>query len=231
MISEKRRGRRHIPDFSAVIFDMDGLVLDSESSYVSAWKMATRSMGYQITDDFWPTLSGLQYCAVKQMMFDYCGPDFDCHYFSRLSGLIWRDNVGKTGIAVKPGVYQLLELLRDKRVPYCLATNSGKENALDCLHYAGLDGMFPFIVSRDSVEHGKPSPEIFIKSADKLTVPISECMILEDSATGIAAAAQTAALSVFIPSVLPADPEALKQADLVFYDLTTWVEIIECQFF
>lgn len=222
----KQNATISFPKFTAVIFDMDGLVLDTEGTYFIAWQKAVQAMGYDISDDFCLTLSGLHYQAVEQQILAYCGESFDLQEFTRLSSIYWRDIVWQQGIVVKKGFFQLLSVLQKQQIPYCLATNSHKINAQECLQFSGLETTFPLIVSRDCVDHGKPSPEIFFKAAKLLDVSMSECLILEDSATGIAAAYQTPARSVYIPSVVPADQTAVEQADFVFEDLQAVAEII-----
>jgi len=206
---------------------MDGLVLDTEKSYFIAWQKTAQAMGYEFSEHFCLSLSGLHYQAVEQRIQAYCGTSFDCREFARLSGFYWRETVTQQGIAVKKGFFSMLAVLQKRQIPYCLATNSRKTNAQECLQFAGLEKTFPVIVSRDCVTKGKPSPEIFFKAATLLQVKISECLILEDSSTGISAAAKTPAHSVFIPSVVPPDLVAVKQADFIFDDLMLLAAVIE----
>ncbi len=212
------------PRFSAVIFDLDGLVLDTESSYFKAWQQAAQSLNYTLTDQFCLSLSGMHYQAVEQKILEYCGKNFDLEKFARISGIHWRKAVSREGISVKKGFYELLSVIQKRHIPYCLATNSRKHYAQDCLGYAGLDTAFPLLVSRDCVANGKPSPEIFFKAAELLNIPIENCLILEDSAIGIAAANQTPACSILIPS---SDSAATEHADFVFTDLLALTEIIK----
>ena len=207
------------PDFGAVIFDLDGLVLDTETTYFAAWRQAAGKMGYQLSEPFCKSLSGLSYGAVTQKIFDLCGPDFDLERFNRISGDCWRTLVQTQGIEVKPGFHQLLELIRRQTLPYCLATNSRLTNALACLDLAGLTNIFEVIVARDHVEYGKPAPDIFWVASERLGIDISRCLALEDSAAGVIGATEAGAFSIFIPSSLPADDEATFRCDRQCPDL------------
>ncbi len=208
-----------IADFSAVIFDMDGLVLDTESTYSIAWQQAANAMGYDFSGDFCLSLSGLHYPDIELKLIEYCGAEFNLQTFSRLSGDCWRDHVKVHGINIKYGFSGLLDLLIQQNIPYCLATNSRTENALECLELAGIKDVFSAIVSRDHVQHGKPEPELFLKAAELMQVDISRCLVIEDSHAGIVAASRAGAVSVFIPSIAQVDPLTIELCDLMVDDL------------
>lgn len=208
-----------LTDFAAVIFDMDGLVLDTESTYFTAWQRAATAMGYEFSGEFCLLLSGLHSYDIKLKLLEYCGADFDLQTFNRLSSVFWRDYVSVHGIKVKHGFSELLAFLVLQEVPYCLATNSGLENALECLELAGIEEVFSIIITRDHVPCGKPEPDIFLKAAELMQVDINQCLVLEDSHAGIVAASRAGAVSVFIPSIAQVDPLTVKLCDLMVSDL------------
>jgi beta-phosphoglucomutase-like phosphatase (HAD superfamily) len=204
---------------AAVIFDMDGLVLDTESTYVSAWQQAAAVMGYTLADDFCGSLSGLGFKEVEQALLACCGADFNLHTFKRLSGVCWRDSVQVHGINTQHGFTELLDYIVQQQLPYCLATNSRAANAYECLELAGLKAVFPTLITRDDVRHAKPAPDIFLAAAKRLQVPISQCLVLEDSHAGIVAATRAGAKSVFVPSTGCVDPLTIELCDLMVADL------------
>ncbi|WP_432740635.1 HAD family phosphatase [Methylobacter sp. G7] len=215
-----------LADFAAVIFDMDGLVLDTESTYIVAWKQAASAMGYDFSEDFWRSLSGLHYQDIALKLIAYCGAEFDLQSFNRLSGDCWRDHVNVHGINIKYGFSGLLDVLIRQKIPYCLATNSRAVNALECLELAGIKEVFSVIISRDHVQHGKPEPDIFLKAAAVLQVDISRCLVIEDSHAGILAAFRAGAVSAFIPSTAPVDPQTIELCDLMMDDLVQLMNAI-----
>lgn len=190
-----------LTEFAAVIFDLDGLVLDTESSYFAAWKMAAEKMGYRLDDAFLASLSGLHYQAVEQAIKQCCGENFNTMVFLQLSGLCWRQLVKKHGIAIKPGFQTVLDLLRQHGLPFCLATNSHSDNARECLELAGIDDVFDIIVGREQVQNGKPAPDIVFHAARSMSVSAEDCLVLEDSPAGVMAAKQAGARCVMIPSM------------------------------
>jgi haloacid dehalogenase superfamily, subfamily IA, variant 3 with third motif having DD or ED len=208
-----------LADFSAVIFDMDGLVLVHRNDLF--YRVATGGGEYGLYAVRWflrlvVWLSGE---AGTQKLLAECGADFELSTFKQAAGLCWHDHVKHHGIAVKHGFHDLLALIIQHDIPYCLATNSRVINALECLALAGLTGVFDLIISRDDVQYGKPAPDIFLHAAACLQVPIERCLVLEDSHAGIVAATQAGAFSVFIPSMLPIDPLTLALCDVMLPDL------------
>ncbi len=218
-----------VADFSAVIFDMDGLVLDTESTYSIAWQQAANAMGYGFSKEFCLSLSGLHYPDIELKLLVYCGAEFNLQTFNRLSGECWRDHVNVHGISIKHGFIGLVDLLIEQNIPYCLATNSRTENALECLELAGIKDVFSIIVSRDHVRHGKPEPDIFLKAAELMQVDINRCLVLEDSHAGIVAASKAGAVSVFIPSIAQIDPLTVELCDLMVGDLAQVTDVICAQ--
>ncbi|MEQ1621501.1 MAG: HAD family phosphatase [Methylococcales bacterium] len=208
-----------LADFAAVIFDMDGLVLDTESTYIKAWQQTAEGMGFELGDDFGQAISGLQHADVERLMLAHCGADFDLAAFNQLSASHWRANVEKDGIAVKAGFAQLLNIIKQQALPFALATNSPKINAHECLALAGLKDLFPLIVTCDDVQHGKPAPDIYLHTAACLQADIKQCLVIEDSPTGVAAAVNAGAFCVYVPSTFSIDAQAAKQSNWVVNDL------------
>jgi beta-phosphoglucomutase len=215
-----------LTDFSAVIFDMDGLVLDTESTYGIAWQQAAAVMGYRFSDAFCQSCSGLNGSDIERKLIEQCGAGFDLQTFSRLSGNFWRDHVNANGIKIKRGFNELLALLSKQNIPYCLATNSLAANASECLELAGIGQVFSIIVSRDQVQRGKPEPDVFLKAAEMLQVDIQSCLVLEDSHAGIVAASRAGAVSVFIPSIDRVDPITVELCDLMVGDLAQLTDMM-----
>jgi len=149
---------------------------------------------------------------------------FDLPRFNQTASIVWRNHVNQHGIEVKCGFNELLAFIVQQSLPYCLATNSRAINALECLELAGLTNIFSTIISRDEVAHGKPAPDIFLKAAEILQVPIEQCLVLEDSHAGVVAAKLAGAFTVFIPSTLSIDPLTLELCDVMMSDLGNVLE-------
>lgn len=213
----------------AVIFDMDGLVLDSESTYVQAWRLAADALGFTMPAQFWAGLSGCSGKMVSQGLLDQCGADFDLERFQQLSSACWFDHVQQHGIAVKPGFFALLDVLAQRGLPFCLATNSALAAAQQCLSWAGLTDIFPCIVTADAWRAAKPAPDIFLQASAELAQPIQDCLVLEDSQIGIRAALAAGAPCVFVPSAKPVDAWAAEHADYLMDDLHQVADFISAR--
>ena len=209
----------NLRDFDAVIFDLDGLILDTEPTYFIAWQKAAAQMGFDLPFEFFTPFSGLSYVEIRAHFQSQCGGDFDFDLFHVTSSQCWRDVVLHQGIAVKRGVLNVVARLKTKNIPYCIATNSPRVNALECLALAKIAPVFPHVIAREDVVHGKPMPDIFLKAAEMLSVNIQSCLVLEDSPTGVLAANRAGAFTVFVPSAFPVDLQAKALADLTLAHL------------
>ncbi|MDF1583528.1 MAG: HAD family phosphatase [Methyloprofundus sp.] len=210
---------RRLPNFNALIFDMDGLVLDTEITYFNAWQQAASALGYQLSDEFCAGLSGLSFSTVELKLTQALGNDFPLAKFYPLSSTFWRATVNRNGIAVKKGLHDLLSVLKNKQIPYCLATNSPEKNARECLRYAGIEDLFALLVCRDHVQAPKPAPDIFLQAANSLGQEINSCLVVEDSLIGLLAAKNANAFSVLVPS-MPVDEGMQQLAGIILNDLS-----------
>ena len=211
-------------DCSAVILDMDGLVLDTEKTYFIAWQKAAEMMGFELTLSFCQSLSGLQFQAVEQKLLNLFGRSFHIDQFMRLNSQFWCQYVQANGIDVKKGFYSLMGVLQRFNIPYCLATNSKQKNALECLTLAVVNDLFPMMVTREQVKSGKPAPDIFMEAAKQLGKGISNCLVAEDSPVGVQAGKSAGAYTVYIPSSQSA---TACSADLTLDDLGQLAEMIQ----
>lgn len=206
-------------DFSAVIFDMDGLVLDTERTYRIAWNEAGKALGYFFSESFLHSLTGLPSSEVSAAISDYCGCTLDLDEFNQVSGRCWRRHVVEHGIDVKPGFALLHDFLIENAIPFALASNGYAANVNECLRLAGLDKVFSIKVTREQVSQGKPAPEIFLKTADQLRMPIHRCLVLEDSEIGIEAAINAGALPVLIATNETFKPSVVARCHCQFHEL------------
>ena len=187
-MGEKMTADVALPAFSAILFDMDGLVLDSEKTYVTAWQRAAQALGKTLTTEVAEGLFGCHADDVARRLGEVLGPDFDRPAFFEIAERHWFKVLADEGIEGMPGVHALLDHLHSVGIPFALATNSDAHYAKRCLAAANLLNAFEVLVSRDQVKAGKPAPDLFLAAAERLGVSPSQCLVLEDSETGLLAA-------------------------------------------
>lgn len=187
----------------AVVFDMDGLMFDSERIVQESWNKAGEKMGYGLLGDenIHFTL-GFNRERRKIYFREKYGADFPYEEFQDLYAGIYNEYVKEKGVSVKKGLYELLEVLENRGIPRAVATSSSRENALENLKRAGILEKFQAVVTGDMVREGKPSPEIYITACRKLKVPGEKAVALEDAPNGILAAKKAGMHTVFVPDIL-----------------------------
>lgn len=216
-----------LPPLRAVILDMDGLVLDSETTYCHAWRRAASDLGVELSEAFCHSLFGRHADDVARALREAMGAAFEPERFHRLAEKHWLDYLESHGMARMPGLEALLDVFRRRALPYALATNSDGIYARQCLRLAGLEAEFPVIVTRDQVPLGKPEPDVFLEAARRLEAPPGLCLGVEDSATGLAAARAAGTFVVLVQRREEARRQLAEKADLALASLAELAELIE----
>jgi HAD superfamily hydrolase (TIGR01509 family) len=210
----------------AVIFDMDGLLIDSEAVYIAAMQEAARSLSLEMSLAFCHSMIGIPRRECNVMIQGLYGADFDLDRFRSLySGHVRR--LLDERIPVKTGVVELLDLLDRLGLPRAVATSAARETVEHHLGRAGLLERFHAIATRDDVEHAKPAPDIYLEAARRLGVTPAHCVALEDSGVGLTAAHAAGMMAVMVPDILQPTDEIRAKAVHVAANLHEVVRLIE----
>lgn len=204
-------------DVVAVIFDMDGTLIDTEKLNVRFWKEAGRSFGHDITDEDVLYIRSLDGKLVRRYFEDrFPGFDFDTVREKRRE--LMNAYVDEHGVQLKPGVEDILTFLRSRGVKTAVATASRRDHAERYLKMTGIFDFFTDIVYTSSVEHGKPSPDVYLLACDSIQERPGNCMAVEDSPNGVRSAYSAGCRTVFIPDLTGADDE-IRSKSMVFEDM------------
>lgn len=187
----------------AVVFDMDGVLIDSEPVIRAAAQHAAVELDRTVTDAFYASVLGLPGPEVEAAFLREFGADFPLDDYRRRFERHYRAVVARDGIAPKPGIPALLDRLHAHGIPIAVATSTRDGNAQDALDAAGLRARLPVCVTGDQVTRGKPAPEIFLTAAARIGVDAAACIAVEDSEVGGRAAVAAGMFTLLVPDLKP----------------------------
>ncbi len=191
----------------AVIFDMDGLILDTEKLLVRFWVQAANEMGFPMTREQALYLRSLHRSFAIPYLKEQFGEGFDYLAVRGRRMELMRDFLSHDTLELKPGVVELLDFLSAREIRSAVCTATDYERAKDYLSQVGIFGRFDAIICATMVEKGKPCPDVYLYAAEQLGLEPRECMALEDSPNGVRSAAGAGCVTVMVPDLTPPDEE------------------------
>jgi HAD superfamily hydrolase (TIGR01509 family) len=195
----------------AVIFDMDGLLLDSEPLYRVTWKAAGSSLGFPIDDVLYERFVGRGNSESEQVLAKHFGERFPLDEFHSRWSRDFDERLAT--ITTKPGAMELLAALEKRGIPKALATSSPRVLALRCL--GDLASHFAALAFGDEVSHAKPAPDLFLLASQRLGIAPADCLVLEDSEAGVRAARAAGMDVIMVPDLVPPSDEIASMATRV----------------
>ena len=191
----------------AIIFDMDGLMLDSERVDLEIWRTTLSRHGHTLPDELHRALIGRREADGERLLLEHYGTAFPLAQIKAETRAVWHERVAAQGLPRKPGLEALLDHLEATGVPKAVATSTARARAL--LSLGELAHRFGALACGDEVANGKPAPDIYLLAASRLSVEVADCLALEDSPAGVTAAQSAGMAVVMIPDlVLPTtEPE------------------------
>jgi len=190
----------------AVIFDMDGLIVDTEAVFRDVMMKASLARGVELPLDVFLAMVGLPHDSSRHIALAHFGADFDYDPWIAHAWELARARL-EAGAPVKAGVGELLDRLDAVGLPRAIATSSRRETVESHLGPPGLLARFQAVVAAGDYVRGKPHPDPFLTAAARLGVPPTACLALEDSHNGVRAAAAAGMMTVMVPDLLPATEE------------------------
>jgi HAD superfamily hydrolase (TIGR01509 family) len=207
-----------------VLFDMDGVVLDTEKLYARFWAEAAHALGYAMTYEQALGMRSLNSAAGQAKLESYFGPG--------VSRAIMRDKrielmdayVAEFGVEAKPGIHELLDYLKEQGIRTAIATSSPMPRATAYLGSLGLLDKFDRICSGHDVKQGKPAPDIYLHAAASIGIPLENCLAIEDAPAGILSAHRAGCWPVLVPDLDGSNEEMRK---ILYAEADSLLDIIE----
>lgn len=211
----------------AVIFDMDGLMIDSERMTYEGYKRECKKRGYEMDIIFYKSLMGYPVKVIKRKLTEHFGEDFPVEEVITAVHEHMELIFMTRGVPVKPGLIELLTYIQNEEYRAMVATSSDRERVDRILKYAGLEDYFDEVICGDEVCLGKPNPDIFLKGLQKLGVSPEEAYVLEDSEKGILAAYRAGIDVICVPDMKEPEEEYRKMAFCVADSLLDVKKLME----
>lgn len=204
-------------DGSAVIFDMDGVIFDSERLVLECWEEIGAKYHLEgMREAFLPCI-GTNDVKTREIVLEHYGVDFPYDEFRRESSLLYHSIVDQGGLPVKVGVQELLSYLTENDISIAVASSTRLEVVTQELKQAGLYDCFSVVMGGDQLKRSKPEPDIYLMTCEKLGVQPASAYAIEDSYNGIRSAYSAGMKPIMVPDMLP-PTEEMRQKSVIVLD-------------
>jgi HAD superfamily hydrolase (TIGR01509 family) len=210
----------------AVIFDMDGLMFDSERIGRDAWIQAGKEFGYEISEEQYALLLGHTVSDAAQIFLGIFGDNFPFYKIRAHRLQSAKEYYIQYGVPLKPGLPELLDWLEENDIPKAVATSTDHSPAMEKLTQTGIVERMNAVITGDQIKNGKPAPDIFLAAAEIMAASPPNCMVLEDSEAGIRAAHAAGMVPVMVPDLKPPSEEVRRLAHRIVSSLNEVRELL-----
>ena len=211
----------------AIIFDMDGLMIDSERVTFECYQEILKGMNLTMDEEFYKTLLGKPLKGIYQRFYDVYGNDFPIEDVIKDVHALMAKRFETEGVPIKTGLKSLLEYLKENNYKTIVATSSNRDRVDTILSQAQITDYFDDSICGDEVTKGKPNPEVFLKSCQKLGVNVDEAIVLEDSEAGIQASYDAGIKVICIPDMKYPEKQYEEKTFKILKDLNDVTEYLK----
>ena len=214
-------------NIEAVLFDMDGVIFDSERAVIDCWKIVAAEAGVPDIEGFCTRALGITSAATKELFLDIYGDKYPYDELNQKKRelVVARFDAGL--VAVKPGCRELLTYLNGNGIKAAVASSTSTNSVTREIRGAGLYDFFDEIVCGDMIEHSKPAPDIWLKAMELLGVSPEGSVAIEDSFNGVRSAKAAGLYTIMVPDLVQPDDEIRGLADIVLPSLNEALEHIK----
>ncbi|MFR5266915.1 HAD family hydrolase [Clostridium sp.] len=206
-------------DINAVIFDMDGVIFDTESLYLKHWCSIFSKYGYEMTKENYLLVMGRGRKVVKEKFLSIYGENLPIDNMYKEKDYELSKYIEENEVPIKEGAYELLEFLKVNGYKVALATSAKRGRAMKHLKDSRFENYFDVIITGEDIEKTKPNPEIFLKALERLNIEPKKAIVIEDSIAGIKAAKNAGIFAIHVPDLKEPDEEIIKEADIIASNL------------
>ena len=211
----------------AVLFDMDGVIFDTEREYLKEWEAIFKKYGYKMKKEIYISVMGRGRKKVKEIFKEKFGEDLPIDKMYIEKDKMLKKAVENNKVPLKEGALELLEFLKENGYKIALATSAKRERVKIQVSHAKIENIFDAIVCSEDITNSKPDPEIFLKAAEKVCVNPENCIVIEDSEAGIKAAFNAKMMGFHVEDLKKADESILKYSYKTFKNLIEIKEYIK----
>lgn len=228
-MSNRKRGEwgNTMKDVKLAIFDMDGLLFDTEWPSYKAMKASLKACGFSFPLETYKRMIGIGDHQSEAIIREICGYDYAIEKIFTGYKHEFDSILDTEGITVKTGVFKLLDWLDENNIKKCIASSSSRSTIGKYLDMTGLTNRFDFYVSGEEVANGKPAPDIFLEACRRADESASSSVVMEDSLHGLKAATQAGIPCIVVPDLIEANEEMRKDAYQIVSSLEEVIDILK----
>lgn len=206
-------------DFDAVVFDMDGVIFDSERATMYCWlDLAEKYDIPNIKEPYYACI-GTTMVRTREIMLETYGPDFPYDEYAKEASVMYHEKYDGGRLPMKKGIRELLVFLKENNKKIALASSSRRQTVVNQLRDANILEYFDAVICGDMVERSKPAPDIFLKACSEIGVEPQRAYGIEDSFNGIRALSAAGMHAIMVPDLLAATDEMKELSERVLEDL------------
>lgn len=211
-----------------IVFDMDGVIFDSEKIVIECWRALNEKYGFDNFDIVYQKCIGVNVNKSREIFKSAYGQDFPYDDYRAETSKMFREKSNNGLLPIKPGVLELLSYLKENKWKIGLASSTREEVVRAELQIAGLIDFFDSIVCGDQVTNSKPDPEIYLKACESLNSNPSDTYAVEDAYNGVRSASSAGMITIMVPDLLPPNEEMEKLSSFIFDDLNKVLDYFKC---
>ena len=204
----------------AVVFDMDGVLFDTEIVCMKAWMAVAERRGLSGMEEIFNQVIGLNANDSRLIVLKAYGEDFDYPGFRQEAAEFFQKDIRENGLPVKPGVPEILEWLKGSGYKVGLASSTRSESVRSHLKQAEMEDYFSVVVTGDMIEHSKPRPDIYLLACSRLGVEPEQAYAIEDSPNGVLSAHAAGMWTIMVPDMIAPDEEMRRLSRVILKDMT-----------